>query len=139
MPSVLKAQSLLSSTEKKNPISQMRTLSHRLSWQKPESPRLRILVSGPWPRNSLPRLHQAQGLPPCPPLLSITFATQAVLEPLQILLCSKPPQNANWGSPEECAGSPRAGAGDTVERAKHSTEEEKGLRGVRDSLDSADM
>lgn len=51
---------------KKNPISQMSTLSHRLSWQKPESPCLRILFSGPWPRNSLPRLHQAQGLAPCP-------------------------------------------------------------------------
>lgn len=67
------------------------------------------------------------------------FATQAVLEPVQILLCSNPPQNANWGSPEECAGSPGTGPGDTMMGqsggTKRSAGEENGLRGVRDSLD----
>lgn len=42
------------------------------------------------------------------------FATQAVLEPVQILLCSNPHQNANWGSPEESAGSLTTGPGDMV-------------------------
>lgn len=79
------------------------------------------------------------GVATIPATLSITFATQAVLEPVQILLCSNPLQNANWGSPEEYAGSPRTGPGDTVTghnaKSKHRAVEGSSLGGIRVSLD----
>lgn len=80
----------------------------------PESPISEYLSQDPGPGTPSQGPIKTRDWPQTPYSVHLMFATQAVLEPIQILLCSNPHQNANWGSPEESAGSPRTGPGDTV-------------------------